>query len=168
MTLKNILGVLLVLLACWASSGSLAQPTPRMGELSSVDLEFMAQQRTLLRDLAAARLGRQFNGDQERDLDLLQSLLDKQLVRPDQTRELQAMGVIMGDLLSAEFDLHWVIYEDREGRSRALRYRESDNVIFPITMISRRREVGNQTSVADIYQKAADIIITSKPSLPFQ
>lgn len=168
MTLKNILGVLLVLLACWASSGSLAQPTPRMGELSSVDLEFMAQQRTLLRDLAAARLGRQFNGDRERDLDLLQSLLDKQLVRPDQTRELQAMGVIMGDLLSAEFDLHWVIYEDREGRSRALRYRESDNVIFPITMISRRREVGNQTSVADIYQKAADIIITSKPSLPFQ
>ena len=168
MTLKNILGVLLVLLACWASSGSLAQPTPHMGELSSVDLEFMAQQRTLLRDLAAARLGRQFNGDRERDLDLLQSLLDKQLVRPDQTRELQAMGVIMGDLLSAEFDLHWVIYEDREGRSRALRYRESDNVIFPITMISRRREVGNQTSVADIYQKAADIIITSKPSLPFQ
>jgi len=139
-----------------------------MGELSSVDLEFMAQQRTLLRDLAAARLGRQFNGDRERDLDLLQSLLDKQLVRPDQTRELQAMGVIMGDLLSADFDLHWVIYEDREGRSRALRYRESDNVIFPITMISRRREVGNQTSVADIYQKAADIIITSKPSLPFQ
>jgi hypothetical protein len=78
------------------------------------------------------------------------------------------MGVIMGDLLAAEFDLHWVIYEDRKGRSRALRYRESDNVIFPITMISRRREVGNQTSVADIYQKASDIIATHKPTLPFQ
>ena len=31
------------------------------------------------------------------------------------------MGVIMGDLLAADLKLHWVIYEDRQGRSRALR-----------------------------------------------
>jgi hypothetical protein len=74
----------------------------------------------------------------------------------------------MGDLLSVEFDLHWVIFEDAMGRSRALRYRETDNFLFPITMISRRREVGNQTSVADIYQKASDTIAASKPTLPFQ
>jgi hypothetical protein len=86
MALKNIIRVLLVLLACWVSPGSLAQPTIHMGEPSSVDLEFMTRQRTLLQDLAATNLGRQFSGDQERDLDLLQSLLDKRLVRPDQTR----------------------------------------------------------------------------------
>jgi hypothetical protein len=168
MSPQSILRILLVLLACWASPGSLAQQTAQIEELSSIDIQFMAQQRNALRDLAATRLGRQFSGDRDRDLDLLQTLLDKQLVRPVQTRELQAMGVIMGDLLSVEFDLHWVIFEDAMGRSRALRYRETDNFLFPITMISRRREVGNQTSVADIYQKASDTIAASKPTLPFQ
>jgi hypothetical protein len=167
MTLNNMLR-LLVLLACWASSGSLAQQATHIGELSTVDLQFMTKQRTILEDLAATNLGRQFSGNRDRDLDLLQTLLDRQLVRPVQTQELQAMGVIMGDLLSVEFDLHWVIFEDVIGRSRALRYRETDNFLFPITMISRRREVGNQTSVADIYQKASDTITASKPTLPFQ
>ncbi len=122
----------------------------------------------LLQDLAARNLGRQFQGQRDRDLDLLQSLLDKRVVRPEQTRELQAMGLIMGDLLATELDMHWVIYEDRVGRSRALRYKESDDFLFPMTMISRRREAGNQARVADIYQKAYAIIAERKPALPFQ
>jgi hypothetical protein len=64
--------------------------------------------------------------------------------------------------------MHWVIYEDSAGRSRALRYEDSENYLFPITMIARRREVGNQTPVSDIYQKAYDIIDESRPALPFQ
>ena len=79
-----------------------------------------------------------------------------------------AMGVVMGDLLAAEFNLDWVVYEDRLGRSRALRDGDSDNYLFPITMISRRREVDNRTPVVDIYRKAADIITASRPPLPFQ
>jgi hypothetical protein len=165
---NNVIRVLLLLVICWFSLDSLAQRTPIIGKLSKLDLKFMAQQRDTLQDLAATNLGRQFSGNRDRHLELLQSLLDKNLVRADQTRELQAMGVIMGDLLSAEFDLHWVIYEDNLGRTRALRYRDSDNFLFPITMISRRREVGNQATVPDIYQKASDIIAANIPALPFQ
>jgi hypothetical protein len=144
-----------------------AQSNARIGELSDLDRQYMAQQRALLQDLATMKLGRQFNGNPDNDLPLLQQLLDRRLVRPDQTRELQAMGVVMGDLLAASLDMHWVIYEDAQGRSRALRYRESDEYLFPITMISRRREVGNETPVATIYQKAYDIIAPLKPPLPF-
>jgi hypothetical protein len=128
----------------------------------------MAQQRASLEDLAARNLGQQFNGDKNNDLELLQRLLDRRLVRPDQTRELQAMGVIMGDLLAEDLDMHWVIYEDARGRSRALRYRDSDNFLFPMTMISRRREADNRTPVAEIYQKAHDIIAPLQSPLPFQ
>ena len=78
------------------------------------------------------------------------------------------MGVIMGDLLAAELGMRWVLYEDNVGRSRALRYQKSDNVLFPMTMIARRREVGNQTSVVNIYQKASDVVANSTPALPFQ
>ena len=139
-----------------------------MGDLTNVDWQFMAQQQETMQDLAMMNLGRQFNGDRKLDLELLQALLDKPLVRPDQVRELQAMGVIMGDRLAAELGRRWVLYEDNVGRSRALRYQKSDILLFPITMIARRGKGGNKTSVVAIYQKASNIIDKSTPTLPFQ
>ena len=139
-----------------------------MGDLTNVEWQFMAQQRETIKGLAMMNLGRQFNGDRKLDLELLQALLDKPLVRPDQVRELQAMGVIMGDRLAAELGRRWVLYEDNVGRSRALRYKESDVLLFPITMIARRGKGGNKTSVVEIYQKASNIIDKSTPALPFQ
>ena len=164
---------LILLLACAICTAlgpqALArQDAPRISEPSYLDRQFMQQQRDLLEGLTSRNFGRSFSGDQERDLELLQRLLDQRLVRPDQTRELQAMGVIMGDLLAAELGMHWVIYEDRVGRSRALRLQDSDNYLFPITMISRRQEAGNRKLVSEIYQKASDSILQVKPPLPFQ
>lgn len=169
MTRNRPIGQLtLTLVALCICLGALAQGYVRISELSSVDRQYMAQQREILADLAARHLGRRFSGNRIQDLELLQSMLDRRLVRPDQTRELQAMGVIMGDLLAADLGMHWVVYEDRVGRSRALRYRESDNYLFPVTMISRRQEADNHTPVKVIYQKAHAIIEASKPALPFQ
>jgi hypothetical protein len=165
---KRLTAALLMLSCLWLTTASLAEEPARIGKLSTVDLQFMEQQRQSLQDLATANLGRQFNGVTDSDIDLLQTLLDQRLVRADQVQELQAMGVILGDLLAAELGMHWVIFEDPLGRSRALRYRETDNFLFPITMIARRREVGNTTPVADIYQKAYDIIDSSRLPLPFQ
>jgi hypothetical protein len=145
-----------------------ADDTLRIGELSYLDRQYMAQQRELLEDLTARNFGRRFNGQRSNDLQLLQGLLDRGVVRNSQTRELQAMGVIMGDLLAADLGLHWVVYQDSMGRTRALRDGESDTYLFPVTMISRRREVDNRTSVAEIYGKARDIVLDSRPPLPFQ
>lgn len=168
MRYKNLMCLVLLLCSCWVSTTSMAEESVYIGKLSDMDLQFMAQQRQILQNLAAGNLGRQFSGDKDRDLALLQTLLDKRLVRPEQVRESQAMGVILGDLLASDLGMQWVIYEDDAGRSRALRYQESENYLFPITMISRRREAGNQTPVTDIYQKAYDIIDESRPALPFQ
>ena len=145
-----------------------ADDTLRIGELSYLDRQYMAQQRELLEDLTARNFGRRFNGQRSNDLQLLQGLLDRGVVRNSQTRELQAMGVVMGDLLVADLGLHWVVYQDSMGRTRALRDGESDTYLFPVTMISRRREVDNRTSVAEIYGKARDIVLDSRPPLPFQ
>ena len=158
--------VLLLSLLC--SFSAHAQQPPSIGQLSNLDLHYMDQQRTSLDDLARAGLGRQFNASKNHDLALLQALLDNKLVRGDQKRELQAMGVVMGDLLAVELNLHWVIYEDPLGRSRALRYRDTENYLFPMTMISRRREVGNLSTVVHIYQRAVDLIKPQLPTLPFQ
>lgn len=128
----------------------------------------MTQQRQALQDIAARYLGRGFSGNRERDIELLQTLLDKKLVRPNQTAQLQGMGIILGDLLAAELGVRWVVYEDRAGRSRALQLGQSGEYLFPVTMISRRREVGNTTSVSAIYEKAKTIGQRYSTPLPFQ
>jgi hypothetical protein len=168
MSAAKLINILWITAALLVAGASVAQDTARIGELSQLDRQYMMQQRDLLNDMAALELGRSFNGDRDNDLQLLQLMLDRRLVRPDQTRELQAMGVIMGDLLAAELDMHWVVYEDAHGRSRALRYKETDEYLFPITMISRRQEADNDTPVAVIYQKAYDIIAPLRPDLPFR
>ncbi len=158
----------IALLGLFLGAGAAADNAVSISDLSFVDRQYMDNQRLTLDDLARMNIGRQFNGNKEQDLALLQLLLDRKLVRETQKRELQAMGVIMGDHLARELNLHWVIYEDKLGRSRALRYKESDNYLFPMTMISRRREAGNRSPVADIYQRAVDLIKPQLPTLPFQ
>lgn len=161
--------ILLVLLCTLQWSGdALAGDEVKIGEPSFLDRQYMDSQRERIDELARRNLGRQINGQKENDLQLLQLLLDRRLVRREDTLELQAMGVVLGDLLAAELGMHWVIYEDALGRSRALRYRQSENYLFPITMISRRREAGNTRTVRDIYQLAYDIIDPLREPLPFQ
>lgn len=159
----------LVALLFWCvSSATMAENKVAVSNMTPTDLLFMQQQRDTINDLAGLHLGRKLHGSRQNDLKVLQLLLDRRIVRNDQTRELQAMGVVMGDLLAKQLRLHWVIYEDQLGRSRALRYKDSDSYLFPITMISRRREVDNRSPVDDIYNKAVATITQVIPALPFQ
>jgi hypothetical protein len=99
----------------------------------------MAEQRMRVEQLAN-RLGRGLTGVADRDLDTLQRILDERMVPAEDTLTLQAMGVVFGDLLGNRLDMDWVVYRDNKGRSRALRYRQMDVYLFPVTMISRRQE----------------------------
>lgn len=140
----------------------------RIGALTDLDRRYMAQQRKDLDELAREEIGASFSGATDDDIALLQRMLDEGLVTGEDRRLLQGMGIVLGDLLARELDMHWVIYEDPVGRSRALRYRESDNYLFPTTMIARRREAGDETPVAAIYAKAVAIIRPLQDPLPFQ
>ena len=167
MALKQPLTLFLLLIASWAHL-AMAQPYPRIENLSKIDLNYMEQQRNDLRGIAAINLGRQFSGQRERDLALLQKMLNQGLVGPDQVSEMQAMGIMMGDLLAAEFDMKWVVYTDQAGRSRALRYQDSNFFLYPVTMISRRRTAGDMTPVSAIYERAAKLVEANTPARPFQ
>lgn len=161
-----ILAASMTLLAATGSGAAIDELT--ISELSVIDQQYMAGARNGLQEKAASYLGRSFSGDRDRDLELLQALLDKGLVRNNQTKELQAMGIVLGDLLLKELGMKWVVYEDKAGRSRALRLGATDTYLFPVTMISRRREVGNTASVQSIYQKAVATVNRAKTPLPFQ
>ncbi|MFK7975096.1 MAG: DUF3806 domain-containing protein [Halioglobus sp.] len=163
--------LLLVIIACtslWANTGQAALDELTISELSAIDQQYMAGARNSLQEKSASYLGRSFSGDRDRDIEILQTLLDKGLVRNHQTKELQAMGIVLGDLLLKELGMKWVIYEDKAGRTRALRLNDTDTYLFPVTMIARRREVGNTASVESIYKKAVATIKRRQAPLPFQ
>ena len=128
-----------------------AQPLDRqIGELSAIDRQFMAEQRSRIESLAN-RLGRRLSGMPERDLDTLQEILDRRWIDPEDQLTQQAMGVVFGDLLAKELGFNWVVYRDRAGRNRALRYRQDDIFIFPMTMLSRRISAGAALDVTALY-----------------
>ena len=118
--------------------------------LTAIDRQFMADQRMRVEQLAS-RLGRGLTGAADRDLDTLQRILDERLVPAEDTLTLQAMGVVFGDLLGDRLDMNWVIYRDNKGRSRALRFRQMDVYLFPVTMISRRQEGGSERRLKPLF-----------------
>ena len=130
--------------------------------LTAVDRQFMAEQRMRVEQLAN-RLGRGLTGVVDRDLDTLQRILDERMVPAEDTLTLQAMGVVFGDLLGERLDMDWVIYRDSKGRSRALRYRQRDVYLFPVTMISRRQEGGSERRLKPLFD---DTVRDTRPLLP--
>ena len=168
--IKTLLAI--VVLGAIYTAPSLAQPEmyglmdkPKftVNELSYLDNQYMRSQRNLIEDIVRRSLGSSFTGDASFDLPVLQRLLSEGKVLPHQRQELQAMGIILGDLLATKLGMRWVVYEDDLGRSRALQLNETDNFLFPVTMVSRRIEAGNTTPVQAIYDKA---IITISPLIP--
>ena len=130
--------------------------------LTAVDRQFMAEQRMRVEQLAN-RLGRGLTGVVDRDLDTLQRILDERMVPAEDTLTLQAMGVVFGDLLGERLDMDWVVYRDSKGRSRALRYRQIDVYLFPVTMISRRKEGGSERRLKPLFD---DTVCDTRPLLP--
>ena len=118
--------------------------------LTAIDRQFMAEQHMHVEQLAN-RLGRGLTGVADRDLNTLQRILDERMVPAEDTLTLQAMGVVFGDLLGDRLDMDWVVYRDNKGRSRALRYRQMDVYLFPITMISRRQEGGSERRLKPLF-----------------
>jgi hypothetical protein len=164
------LQIYILLMASLLSNSNIAltEEKQHFSRLSQVDRQHMEQQRLIIDDLARRYLGRQLNHSTDNNLSILQELLDEKLVKPKQTLRLQGMGIILGDRLAKDLNMHWIIIEDRYGRSKALRLGTTENLLFPVTMISRRAEVGAPVSTRSIYKKAKDIIQPHIPKGPFQ
>lgn len=150
--------LLLVQLACvdhaLAQNGAWQQSAEidvRIETLSAIDQQFMREQRKRVEALANA-LGRRLSGNPARDIDTLQTILDRGLVSREDRLSLQALGVVFGDLLAHRLGMRWVVYRDRAGRSRALQYRNEAIYLFPVTMISRRVEAQSARPIDDLYQ----------------
>lgn len=89
------------------------------------------------------------------DLYVMQRMLRLRKIQRSDVATQQALGVVFGDILAKELDMDWVIYQKDENdyKSRALRYRNSNIHIFPVTMISRRYKAGIDVDLIALYDK---------------
>ena len=119
-------------------------------------MEIMNAQRRSVRELFIRKLGiLSLKGD-KRDLPMLQQLVDRRLIHAREVKEWQAIGVYFGDILVREFGLHWVVYEDKLGSSKALQWRSTENYVFPVTLFSKRNYFNEKIIMEDIYRKLED------------
>lgn len=138
-----------------------------ISDFSWMDRNHMAKQVKKVDDLARQRVGSQIREDKS-DLDTLQRIVDRDLVPQDDRLLMQAMGAVLGNLMAKEVDeLEWKIYEDEEGRSRALCVGDTEQCLFPITMLSRRMSVGLKPDVQKIYQDAMEMVEPLLPEMPY-
>lgn len=82
---------------------------------------------------------------------MLRALLEKKVFSPEQTYELQSMGVVLGDAFAQELGMEWIVVEDSLDRTPALRYPNTKLILYPITMISKRVEAGEEFDVFDMF-----------------
>jgi hypothetical protein len=115
------------------------------------DIERLAQHVVRVGQLAAEHLDEDLTDD-DADLELVQELLDLGAVPPDATYDLQCLGTVLGmRLVEASDGIDWAIVEDEHGRDPALRYLDTSLLVFPLTMISKRVEDGEDVDVHELF-----------------
>ncbi|MGX6449366.1 DUF3806 domain-containing protein [Patulibacter sp. S7RM1-6] len=121
---------------------------PLAGELLA-DLE---AKRAWVRGFVREESLETFDGSWEFRLGTLAAILDQAGLRPDQTAELQALGVVLGDAIAAKAGGTWVEVTDEYGTDPALALGgDLDAVVFPQTMISKRIEGGETVDLETLY-----------------
>jgi uncharacterized protein DUF3806 len=97
-------------------------------------------------------LGCELDGTKN-DLLALQRVLDGGFIEREATYTLQALGLVFGMLFVDEHaDFDWWMVEDEYGRDPAIRYKRTQVLIFPRTMISKRIEDGESVNVSELFE----------------
>lgn len=148
--LTALLALMLLSVKAWAND----RDDFSVSAFKPSDHRYLQQGYERINELTKRHFGSQLQQQADHDLELMQRLLNSKAVSATDRRLLQDMGIVMGRLLEQEQDLRWVVYEDKYGRSRALQLKRTNNTLFPITMISRRAEVGVDVDIKALYQKA--------------
>jgi hypothetical protein len=121
-------------------------------DLTDEDRKWLSDQRARTEQLLAGNPDAQHKYQTSvGKLGTIRAVLEVGLYRPDQTFELQGLGIILGDAISAEMGLAWKMVEDQYGTSPCLFLDGTSIVLYPQTMISKRVERGETVDVFDLF-----------------
>ncbi|MCV2368329.1 DUF3806 domain-containing protein [Roseateles oligotrophus] len=98
----------------------------------------------------------------EGKLQLLDTILSNEWIKPAETLKLQCLGITFGDALAQKLGMHWVAVEDEYGRDPALRFENSSVLSFPLTAISKRIERGESVNVNVLFSAACEMLLEAR------
>jgi hypothetical protein len=121
-------------------------------DLGQDDLDWLAAQRgrveALIEGNGDALTKYQTNAGK---LGVIRAVLEAKAFGPDQTFELQGLGIVLGDALANRLEMDWQMVEDEYGVSPCLVLKGTSIVLYPQTMISKRIERGEEVDVFDLF-----------------
>lgn len=135
-------------------------------DLGWIDQSHLQKQIDSIDEITRRHFGGGLHGSKQ-DLRLVQRIIDRSLIKRDDRIKLQALGAVLGQVLVNEEKLVWQNYEDRRGKSRAVCVPNTQHCLFPVTMLSRRMEVGLMPRVDDVYKNAMAKIVEFIPKSPY-
>lgn len=91
------------------------------------------------------------------DIPTLHSLLAKGPFGENAEAELKMFGMVFGTILITEMPLKWVLYKDEYGTDLALQYRDLEVYTFPIDMILKRVEAGEEAGEINLSRIMSDL-----------
>ena len=130
--------------------------TQRIETPSEHDIDWIARHLLHADQLVVAAFGDHLDGSPA-DLGRLQRLLDENIVAPQATYSLHALGMALGKVfVECHEGYDWWMVEDEYGRDPAIRCRETSLLVFPQTLISKRVEDGEEFDVRDLHDGLAE------------
>ncbi len=122
------------------------------------DFEYIAAMISFARDVAKEITGKPLTR-QLSDLHIFQEIIESNVIEPESTQTLQALGLAFGQVFIADnpgYD-YWMV-EDEYGRDPALRYKETTLLSFPQTIISKRIEDGEEININELYTGLVEML----------
>lgn len=110
------------------------------------DLYYLTEEVAKVLDLSTEELGGLYESGEV--VHILQDILTRRDYEADDRVYYQALGMLFGSCIAYQYeDFHWVVVSDEYGREMALQYRDYAVQCFPISMITKRIEDGEDIDV---------------------
>lgn len=159
--------LIVILLLCHPAVAQAPRGSFAIEELGWLDRNYLEKQVERIDNLARTQLGTALRQNLD-DLDVLQQIIDRNMIDSKDTEGLQALGAVMANLMLLDVpSLEWKIYRDQVGRSRALCARNTQECLFPMTMLSRRIEVGLKPNVRTVYEESLALLDNYVTQVPY-
>jgi hypothetical protein len=152
--------ITLLLYACGdrLSSRETIVPNPspqKITALTEADQQRLRDQRAVVEKFLTDEGSRQKYQTAAGKLGTIRAILQSNVFKPDQTYELQCLGIVLGDAFVQELNMKWVMVEEEGERDPAVQLPGTTIILYPMTMISKRVERGDKVDVFDLFNWTA-------------
>ncbi|MBC7996440.1 MAG: DUF3806 domain-containing protein [Leptolyngbya sp.] len=132
-----------------------SHPQQKITTLNEADKKRLSEERTVVEHYLGDPASKEKYKTAAGKVGTIRAILKAGVFKPNQTYELQCLGVVLGDAFVQELKMEWIMVEDEHGRDPAIRMQGTSTILYPLTMISKRIERGEKVDIFDMFNSTA-------------